>query len=153
MSSPAERIECREVLYCGQSASIPGLLLCTAGELAFVQFETKHWAGYEGFSIYVTTAIFPEHLKFCEQRPQAVVNLFQAPVLEVASQHQENGQGAPSPRIVKPPPAAKLPAKQREPSKSKLNGKKVHDVVKFPTRSLARARTIGGLSLRDFGTR
>jgi hypothetical protein len=46
-------------------------------------------ADYGGFSNYVTAAIFPEYLKFCEERPQGVVNLFQAPVLEDASQHQE----------------------------------------------------------------
>ena len=44
------------------------MLLYTAGELAFVQFETRHWSGYNGFSNFVTAAIFPEHLKFCEER-------------------------------------------------------------------------------------
>lgn len=67
MPSPAES-EYREVLYCGQSASIPGTLLYTSGELAYVRFRTRHWAGYGGFQNYVVTAIFVEHLKFCEEQ-------------------------------------------------------------------------------------
>jgi hypothetical protein len=77
-SSPPERFECREVLYCCQSASIPGLLLYTAGELAFVQFETRNWAGYDGFSNYVTAAIFPEHLQPADPHSPGVTNFVQA---------------------------------------------------------------------------
>src|SRR5215469_3560671 len=69
MPSPAES-EYREVLYCGQSASIPGTLLYTSGELAYVRFRTRHWTGYGGFQNYVVTAIFSEHLRFCEEHPQ-----------------------------------------------------------------------------------
>ena len=46
------------------------MLLYTAGELAFVQFETRHWPGYRGFSNYVTAAIFPAHLKPGEPLPE-----------------------------------------------------------------------------------
>jgi hypothetical protein len=53
--------------------------------------ETRHLPGYHGFSIYGTAPILPEHLQFCEEQQQGVVNLSQAPVLEDASQHQENG--------------------------------------------------------------
>src|SRR5215469_6963041 len=69
MPSPAES-EYREVLYCGQSASIPGTLLYTSGELAYVRFRTRHWTGHGGFQNYVVTAIFREHLKYCEEQPQ-----------------------------------------------------------------------------------
>jgi hypothetical protein len=99
--------------------------------------------GYDGFSVYVTAGIFLGHLKFCEEQPKGVVNLSRAPVLEDASQHQENGQGAPSPRIVKPsPPLAKLPARERESSKTRASGADGH--------SLKPVRSIAGLTLADF---
>jgi hypothetical protein len=52
----------REVLYGCASEYVPARLLYLSDRLAFVQFETRHWAGYRGFSGYVTAAIFPEHL-------------------------------------------------------------------------------------------
>jgi hypothetical protein len=42
---------------------VPGLLLNTAGELAFVQFRTADWPGYNGFSVFTTAAIFLGHLE------------------------------------------------------------------------------------------
>ena len=151
-SSPAERDKYAE--YFSGSGAITCLMVCRTAQLCFARFRTVDWGpDYDGFSNYVTAAIFPEHLKFCEERPQGVVNLFQAPVLEDASQHQKNRQRAPSPRIVKLPPAAILPGRQREASKGKLNGEE------FPSRKSADseilkkygpARTIGGLCLKDF---
>lgn len=44
------------------------------------------------FCNYVTAAIFPEHLKFCERPPQVVVNLFQGLVLDGVAQDRVNGQ-------------------------------------------------------------
>jgi hypothetical protein len=41
--------------------------------------ETRHLPGYHGFSIYGTAPILPEHLQFCEEQQQGVVNLSQAP--------------------------------------------------------------------------
>jgi hypothetical protein len=73
MASPAERFQCREVLYCCQSASIPGVLLYQSGELCFVQFETKHWLGYRSFGYYSSAVIFPEHLRLGEQLPEPSV--------------------------------------------------------------------------------
>jgi hypothetical protein len=48
---------------------VPARLLYMSDGLAFVQFETRHWPGYRGFSNYVTTAIFAEHLRL-EERPR-----------------------------------------------------------------------------------
>jgi hypothetical protein len=60
------------------------------------------FTGMPGDDFANTAVLFSEHLKFCEERPQDVVNLSEAR---------------------KSPRAAKLPARQRESSKGKLNGK------------------------------
>jgi len=144
MPSPAES-ECRVVLYCGQSASIPGTLLYTSGELAYVRFRTRHWAGYGGFQNYVVTAIFREHLKFCEEQPQrAQTAADRGPQVSRSSSQQqpESKPQAPLPAVAK--------SEQREPSKGKLDGKEVSAGVRFPTRSPTTVRSIAGLTLRDF---
>jgi|SRR6516165_6313145 hypothetical protein len=152
MPSPAES-EPREVLYCGQSTSIPGTLLYTSGELAYVRFRTRHWAGYGGFQNYVVTAIFREHLRPVEERPD---------VPYVTSGTRSQGAaaiGQAEAEVNRPiltestpqaPPAAAAKPVQPEPSKGKLNGKEFYAGVRFPTRSPIPVRTIGGLSLKDF---
>jgi hypothetical protein len=57
----------QEVCYFCGASSVPGVLLYWTEQFAFVQFETRHWPGYRGFSNFVTAAIFAEHLKPDEQ--------------------------------------------------------------------------------------
>ena len=151
MPSPAES-EYREVLYCGQSASIPGTLLYTSGELAYVRFRTRHWAGYGGFQNYVVTAIFREHLKFCEQQPQgteAIPNLKNGQqAIEISTATTQQQQQQPESKPQASPPAVAKPV-QPELSKGNLNGKVVLNAEQYH-RSPAPVRTIGGLSLRDY---
>jgi hypothetical protein len=62
----------QEVYYCYGRLSIPVRLLYTSGAFAFVQFETRDWEGYQGFSNFVTAAIYLKHLRPAEQsRPLA----------------------------------------------------------------------------------
>ena len=54
--------------FCGD-AFVTGWLLYTSGDVAFVQFRTMEWgAAYDGYSNYVVTAIFCEHLRPPEQK-------------------------------------------------------------------------------------
>jgi hypothetical protein len=88
----------REVLYCCANSSVPARLLYTTDRLAFVQFETRHWAAYRGFSGYVTAAIFPEHLclgeRANEPAPKAVepIRLKRRPQVQEAT--KLNGQAS-----------------------------------------------------------
>jgi hypothetical protein len=54
--------------YCGDSF-VPCRVLYAVGELYFCQFETRHWAGYQGYCVFTTTAVFLEHLRPAEERP------------------------------------------------------------------------------------
>jgi len=140
-------------------------------QLAFVQFRTQDWPGYKDFGNYARVALFPEHLRPADPSAAGVVNFVQAIAKEVAAQqqhvsgskHQANGQGASYKAIDiskpnqdndqggSPPAAAAKPLSkprgitpaQRE--AIKLNGKEPCG------RSPARTRTVGGLTLRDFG--
>jgi hypothetical protein len=159
MPSPAES-EYREVLYCGQSASIPGTLLYMSGELAYVRFRTSDWPGYNGYCNFVTAAVFAEHLRpegidvpYVTSGPRGPDAIGQEEVPRSSS------QPPPESKPQAPPPAAAKPVQRdkssavgnlTEPSKAKLNGKEGYAGVRFPTRSLERTRSIGGFSLRDF---
>jgi hypothetical protein len=92
----------REVLYCCANSSVPARLLYTTDCLAFVQFETRHWAGYRGFSGYVTAAIFPEHLLLGEganeSAPKRLEPVRHKRRLQVQEATKLNGQ--PSPQIL-----------------------------------------------------
>jgi hypothetical protein len=43
--------------YFSASGSIPAVVLYRTEQLTFVRFRTADWAGYGGFSNYVTAAI------------------------------------------------------------------------------------------------
>jgi hypothetical protein len=98
-SSPSEN-EFAE--YCSQSGvAIACLVIGRTEQLTFVKFRTADWEGYDGFSNYATTALFPEHLRPANLQSPGVRNFVQALASEAAAQqhhlsdrrHQANGQG------------------------------------------------------------
>jgi hypothetical protein len=85
-SSPSEN-EFAE--YCSQSGvAIASLVIGRTEQLTFVKFRTADWEGYNGFSNYATTALFPEHLRPADPRSPGVVGFVQALASEVAAQQQ-----------------------------------------------------------------
>ena len=69
-SFAAERYEYAE--YFSGSGAITCLVFRRTAELCFVRFRTADWGeGNDGFSIYVTAAIFPENLRPVRLAPEA----------------------------------------------------------------------------------
>jgi hypothetical protein len=100
-SSPAERDEFCE--YFSGSGAITCMVVRRTAQLCFVRFRTADWGpGYDGFSVYVTAAIFNEHLRPANPHSPGVTNFVQALASEAAAQQQHhsncrqrtNGQGA-----------------------------------------------------------
>ena len=169
LSSPSEN-EFAE--YCSQSGvAIACLVIGRTEQLTFVKFRTADWEGYNGFSNYATTALFPEHLRPADPQSPGVVNFAQALASEVAAkqQHLSNcrrqaaGQGVEhrvpqngvqvSDSPEKPTITEKLTATQgngvKPPPKSapargraRANAQDLH--------SLKPVRSIAGLTLADF---
>lgn len=151
MPSPAES-EPREVLYCGQTFSIPGRLLYKTEQLGFVQFRTKHWPGYTGYQSFVTVAVFIEHLKILEEQPPDA----EAPPHEVHPRVPNAGKPASVSVETPEEPESTKSADISESEPEKLVGKNVPSKIKFPahelsSRSPGRTRQIANLTLRDYG--
>jgi hypothetical protein len=97
-SSPSEN---QFAEYCSHSGvAIACLVIGRTEQLIFVKFRTADWEGYDGFSNYATTALFPEHLRPVDPESQSFRNFVQALEREAAAQrqhlsdrrHQTNGQ-------------------------------------------------------------
>jgi hypothetical protein len=150
--------------YFSASGSIPAVVLYRTEQFTFVRFRTADWAGYDGFSNYVTAAIFAKHLRpAAEQRPPGTEALASHPptmqkwVVSQAAIEQAPLQSTTPPCRSQQQP--REPASSATPGGSEAGragvleseaGKEVYAAVKFPSRSPTRIRQIGGLSLRDF---
>ena len=83
-SSAAERYEYCE--YFSGSGAITCLVVRRTAELCIVRFRTADWGpAYDGFSIYATAGIFPEHLRPADPQSPGVRNFVQALAREVAA--------------------------------------------------------------------
>jgi hypothetical protein len=176
-SSPAERYEYAE--YFSPSGAIACLVLYRTEQLTFVKFRTVDWKGYDGFSIYATTAIFPEHLRPADPHSPGVMNFAQALEKETAAQQQYfsncrrrgNGQGiaasaATIPAMVrdggshlskskqgsgvKPSPEPVKPLARQRAGKRPVDNINRVERATGDVHSLKSTRTIGGLCLQDF---
>ena len=54
----------RVVVYASRRDALPGRLVAWNGKYAFAEFATASWSDYPRYSLYLCTAVFPEHLSF-----------------------------------------------------------------------------------------
>ena len=138
------------VEYCYGASFVPCRVLYAVGELCFCRFETARWPGYTGFANYVTVAVFPEHLRPAEERPQTT------DARSSDRSDEQRSRETPNEPEVSKASAASEPKPEKNGLKSAGgNGQSPESIsavakLKFPTRSPTPVRSIGGLTLRDF---
>jgi hypothetical protein len=139
--------------YFSASGSIPAVVLYRTERLVFVQFESRRWPGYQGHCNYVTAAIFPEHLRPVQERPQTTEASSSGRSEEQRSRKTPNELEVSKASAVSEPRPEKNGSKsvgvdcqsRSQPlSKIKVNGKEACG------RKPAKVRSIAGFTLADF---